>query len=180
MCWLIWTGWSRIRRAWKDFLLQSISDKFSSKILTISFASVFVLNSGWVMIAWTPRSWYCNRSFVVWVSHSPARIFKFPAVKLKTQWAPVKTTEGWINEPPQRQSACPLSKAIVHGNSPKPDSPFTLPASAKSIPLTFLIPHPVCWRASGGGVGGWMTSFVSRLGVQQTSSTSWHDSGLNL
>lgn len=76
----------------------------SLKALTMSLANVLGLNSVCTMIEAVFRSWWGSLSFVVWVSHSPARTRRACWLTLNTQWAPVKTTRGWINEPPQRHS----------------------------------------------------------------------------
>jgi hypothetical protein len=41
-----------------------------------SLANDLELYCGWLMIVWTSRSWYGQRSFVVCVSHSPKRTLK--------------------------------------------------------------------------------------------------------
>lgn len=68
---------------------------------------------------------------------------------LKTQCAPVKTTDRLIREPPQKEKLVSAAVyeflftiATIQGNSPYSASLFLLPLILKSIPLGFLLPQP--------------------------------------
>lgn len=82
-----------------------------------SLNKFFAPKSGWMINRSTSCTECGKSSFVVCVSHSPAFTLKLCGVWLK-QWALVRTTDGWISEPPQKYSSFFVVSAIIQGNSP--------------------------------------------------------------
>lgn len=75
------------------------------------------------------------------------------------QWAPVKTTDSAIRDPPQIAASGSfeplsfLSKATIQGNSPYSASPLLFPVIEKSTPFSFLIPQTLHFLSgSHGGI----------------------------